>query len=336
MALEEIITTKSNARNAHGAQSISAGLETVDCNFCGSSDYSLYDSLGEWRIVKCRQCGYCFTNPRPTAETLPSFYPIEYFKDEEKRPGLVRKDGSFKVAAEMDYRNRIVDIESHLVRRGSLLEIGPGTGAFLKVMQNRGWVVRGVELSVEAAEAARVNEQVDVFCGSLEEYKTDRKYDVICMYQSLEHVSNPAYVIKRSYELLNDGGLVFIEVPNLNGFDIKRDISCRSRIYDLPIHLSHFSPSVLARKLKAVGFKVIDVDCYYPNLILKLFEQRERVRSVCGNGYGKITTIDRDALSSGSEPAQAMTAKTSTWKTRLLKSVSKILPGWRFTIVARK
>jgi SAM-dependent methyltransferase len=193
-----------------------------------------------------------------------------------------------------------------------------------------------VELSVEAAEAARVNEQVDVFCGSLEEYRTDRKYDVVCMYQSLEHVSNPAYVIERSYELLNDGGLVFIEVPNLNGFDIKIDNVCKSRTYDLPIHLSHFTPSVLARKLKAIGFKVIDVDCYYPNLLLKLVEQRERVRPACSNDNGSSAAIDPNALSSGSEPTQAMAAMPSTWKTRLLKSVSKLLPGWRFTIVARK
>jgi 2-polyprenyl-3-methyl-5-hydroxy-6-metoxy-1,4-benzoquinol methylase len=322
--------------NAFGTIRADANLETVDCNFCGSSDYSLYDSVGEWRIVKCRHCGFCFTNPRPIPETLPSFYPLSYFKDEEKRPGLVKEDGSFKLAAEMDYRNRIVDIESHVQRRGSLLEIGPGTGAFLKVMQNRGWSVHGVELSVDAAEVSKTNEQVDVFCGSLEEYKTEQKYDVICMYQSLEHVTDPAYVIQRSYELLNNDGLVVIEVPNLKGFDIKTDLASRSRTYDLPVHLSHFTPRVLARKLTTIGFKVIDVDLYYPNLILKLVDQRERVRTDRNNGHANCASTSRDPLSSGGDLALGMSAKASTWKTRLLKSISELLPGWRFTIVARK
>jgi len=43
------------------------------------------------------------------------------------------------------------------------------------------------------------------------------------MYQSLEHVSDPAYVIRRSADLLTDGGVLVVEVPNLEAFDIKWD-----------------------------------------------------------------------------------------------------------------
>lgn len=309
------------------------GLETVDCSLCGSPDYSVYDSVDEWRIVKCNRCGFCFTNPRPAAEDAAGLYTVGYFRgDEIERLNLLNDDGTFKVGADMCYEQRILDIESNLDRRGSLLEIGAATGAFLRVIKDRGWKARGIELSVDAVKLARINDQIDLFCGRLEDFRTEETYDVICMYQSLEHVPDPAYVIKRAYNLLNPGGLLIVEVPNLNGFDVKRNEARRLQTYDLPLHLNHFTPAVLAGKLKAVGFKIIDLDLYYANFILRAVERRERHRRRFGRTRETMASAG-DAARTGRLP---MSKRESTWKTRLLKRASQLFPGWRFTIVARK
>src|SRR5215212_11897529 len=129
--------------------------QTVNCNFCGSADCSLYDRSQGWSIVKCAQCGLCFTNPRPTVENLASFYTLRYFKDEDrKRFDFYSGDGSAYLGGEIDFNKRIADVECHVRRRGSLLEIGAATGAFLRVMQARGWKASGVEISRDAVEAA--------------------------------------------------------------------------------------------------------------------------------------------------------------------------------------
>ena len=309
-------------------------LETVDCSFCGSPDYLPYDSVDEWRIVKCNRCGFCFTNPRPSAEDAAAFYTMGYFRGEEKeRLNLLNDDGSFKVGADLCYDQRILDIESNLDRRGSLLEIGAATGAFLRVMENRGWVVQGIEVSDEAVKLARINDRIDLYCGCLEDFRTDETYDVIGMYQSLEHVPNPAYVIDRAYDLLNPGGLIIIEVPNLNGFDIKRSEERKLQSYDLPLHLNHFTPEFLAGKLKAAGFSIIDLDRYYANFIIRAVERRERSRRPPGSTRQNMATGEDALLSTCHLP---MSKKESNWKTHLLKYASRLFPGWRFTIVARK
>ncbi|MFY9607540.1 MAG: class I SAM-dependent methyltransferase [Blastocatellia bacterium] len=229
----------------------------------------------------------------------------------------------------------IADIESQFQKRGSLLEIGAATGSFLKAMRSRGWRVQGVELSRDAVEAAREYEGVELFCGSLENFETREKFDVICMYHSLEHVPDPAYVIERSYQLLNPNGIVVIEVPNLDAFDVKWSRRRKLLNYDLPLHLSHFTPGVLAEKLIAVGFKIVHVDLYYPDFILKLVEWWVRQRRAVNNGAGSpVSDCDRPLQeNSGGLP---MAIRTSNWKIGLLRSFSRLFPGWRFTIVARK
>jgi 2-polyprenyl-3-methyl-5-hydroxy-6-metoxy-1,4-benzoquinol methylase len=309
-------------------------LETVDCLFCGRSEYSRYDSADDWTIVKCRKCGLCFTNPRPVVESLSHFYTLKYFKDEdESRFHLFNEDGSAYPDKENGDHQRIADIESRFQKRGNLLEVGAATGGFLRAMRRRGWSVQGVELSHDAVEAAREYEAVDVFCGALEDYETEETFDVICMYHSLEHVPDPAYVIERSYQLLNPNGIVVIEVPNINSFDIKWSRKRKLLNYDLPLHLSHFTPEVLTERLRATGFKILDVDVYYPDFLLKLVEWWGRHRRATDES-SPVLDSDQPPLESNEELPMAM--KTSNWKIGLFRAVAKVFPGWRFTIVARK
>lgn len=306
-----------------------ASLETVDCGFCGSSDYSRYDSVDEWLIVKCDRCGFCFTNPRPTIESLPSFYDLSYFTDGEvRRFGCLDENGSPRSSSDFDYHQRIADIESCVDKRGRLLEVGAALGGFLNVMRARGWQVKGVEVSAAAVEAAKKEHGVDIFCGTLGEFETDEEYDVVCMYHSLEHTPNPAYVIDRSYDLLKARGIIVVEAPNLAGFDARINRERKLLSYDLPRHLNHFTPATLSKRLEKKGFEILDIDLYYPDFVLRLAERR-RARLPM-----RVNAVVEGFDESGVELPLAR--KNTNWKTRLLKYGSRLFPGWRFTIVARK
>lgn len=317
-----------------------AQTETLGkCNFCHSTAHKPYDKVGDWAIVQCVRCGFCFTNPRPTLESLPSFYTEDYFKDNyETRFNFFHANGDMKTSQELGFENRITDIEENMPKRGKLLEIGSAMAHFLDAMKRRGWDVKGIEISEDAIELAR-QQGIEVFCGILEDYQTDEKFDVVCMYQVLEHVPDPAYVLERSHQLLNPGGFLVVEVPNLESFDAKINPQRRYWNYDLPRHLNHFSPGVLRKKLRKSGFEIVDIDLYYPNFIISLYSIFQRFKlsaqpTTEATPPGSAKTKESASAELAHFPPRARRLRNR--KTRLLKRIVRHFPGWRFTIIARK
>ncbi len=313
-----------------------AQTETLQrCNFCHSTTFKFHDQIKDWTIVRCAACGFCFTNPRPTLESLPTFYTEDYFKDNyETRFNFFHEDGAMKSSDELGFAARIADIEENLPKRGKLLEIGSAMGHFLEAMKRRGWDVRGIEISADAIELAQ-QQGIEVFCGILEEYQSDEHFDVVCLYQVLEHVPDPAYVIERSRQLLSEGGLLVIEVPNLESFDAKINRQRRAWNYDLPRHLNHFRPGVLRNKLRENGFEIVEIDFYYPNFLIALSALLQRLKPA-SQAAAQESVSKLEVAGPGSPRFPPRARKLRNRKTRLIKRIARHFPGWRFTIIARK
>ncbi len=305
----------------------SLGKEDIVCDFCGSDNYSNYAAVDGWKIVKCTGCGFHYTNPRPLLTELPKFYSEAYFNDERHSKKFYNEDGSVKSVIE-DYSNRIETIENNVNSRGRLLEVGAARGGFLKVMQERGWSVAGVEISEDAVGLAKSINNLDLFCGELQDFNPIEKFDVICMYQTLEHVANPKKNIAQSFELLANGGVLIVEVPNIKGYDIRRDEKRRHLVYDLPRHLNHFSPKFLSKQMSKMGFEVVLLDRYYPQFVLDLLNRKSTSKK-------HTPTNQLDGKSTDRKEIPLKRTKKS-WKLKIIDSVSIFFPGWRFTIVAKK
>ncbi len=98
----------------------------------------------------------------------------------------------------------------------TVLEVGPGPGHDLGAIYPRGVVLTGLEADASLAEEARGSGGHDVHCGTLEALPValrDRRFDVVAMFDVLEHIEDDLGALRRCTELLHPGGLVLVSVP---------------------------------------------------------------------------------------------------------------------------
>ena len=254
------------------------------CKLCGSENILPIDK--ECNIYQCSSCGYTFDNPRPSFDEIQEYY---------SRPG--KYDGWIE---NLEPRENLWKRRLNLMRKwkkpGSLLDVGTGIGQFLSIAGDDFTETRGTEISDSAIHIAKERYGLDIFQGSIEAIDfSNRKFDNITLFHVLEHVGDPRAVIKKCRALLNEGGILFIAVPNdiqsikAKGKDIARTIGIYrpslKGVYGLPklaldgsvdeIHLSHFTPGVLRSMLEREGFRVLEsaMDPYFISTGVHRIEQ---------------------------------------------------------------
>jgi 2-polyprenyl-3-methyl-5-hydroxy-6-metoxy-1,4-benzoquinol methylase len=272
-------------------------LETVPCALCGSDFFDVYlrqakeryNGLDAWfDVVRCRQCGFAFTNPRPTAETIHGFYPdsAQYYQPRANRIKasnwsrkkwkqtlqqsvvsrrfgypLPRVAGFFDAIPSFVLRKKLR--LSHLPRfvpDGRLLDIGCAWGGYLWRMHELGWEVHGIELNAAAARYAQEELGLsNVRTGSFAELDyPEGSFDVVHMSMVLEHLYEPSEVLRRINRLLRNDGQFILSVPDISGLEARL---FKDKCYTLqvPQHLSHFTPKTVTRFLNQAGFEVDEI-----------------------------------------------------------------------------
>jgi len=140
--------------------------------------------------------------------------------------------------------------------RGRLLDFGCGGGGFLERMRRLGWQVTGVDMSVAAVQRVRTELGLDALAGSLPHAGlVHNAFDLITMWQSLEHVHEPLPVLREARRLLVSGGMLVVSVPNIDSLPFRWFGTAWFGL-DLPRHLTHFTPPTLRLMLEKAGFRV--------------------------------------------------------------------------------
>jgi ubiquinone/menaquinone biosynthesis C-methylase UbiE len=133
------------------------------------------------------------------------------------------------------------------VSPGRLLEIGFGSGQFLKKMQLCGWEVEGVDFDSKAVEGVKKRYGFNVHVGSLESIGyPDNSFDAITMSHVIEHVHDPVALLKECYRILKPTGYLVAVTPNINSWGHKKFEENWIHL-DPPRHLHLFSDSTLRR-----------------------------------------------------------------------------------------
>lgn len=231
-------------------------MEYVKCDICGSDDYRVVAEKGRFglsvRNVICKRCGLVYVNPRMDEKESADFYSKDY------RKLYFDTDTPTENYAQIDHlrakdRFRFLEERVSLPHAGYVLDIGCSTGAYLRHLTDRGWTAFGIEPDINFSEFARSHHGLNVFTGMLEEADLrDDSFDFVIALHVLEHFRSP----KRSLDLINrklkDGGLLFIEIPNL-------DKPFRGKLKDFfqNVHFYSFNKNTLAELLQMTGFQIL-------------------------------------------------------------------------------
>lgn len=244
-------------------------MESVICNFCGSAQtapFAVVPDLLLERIhvkatlVRCRQCGLVYQNPRPTLAEMGEHYPPEYepYVDHAAQP---KRNWLLQKAIQHGTNKRCRFVTRHKPN-GRLLDIGCAMGGFLLGMRELGgWNVAGVEVNHAVAEAARQRHGLDVFAGTLEEAAYPAaSFDAVTLWDVLEHLHDPGPTLTEIHRVLRDEGIVVIRVPNLASWDAALFGTAWAGL-DAPRHLYIFTPESLTALLEKAGFQVLEHSC---------------------------------------------------------------------------
>jgi SAM-dependent methyltransferase len=238
---------------------------------------------GNFTVIDCTNCGFIHIIPLPSKKEISKLYKKKYYTD--VKPQYIKK-----YEQEIDYWNMLFDekihyLETKIKRKAkSILDIGSGSGFFLKRAKERGWTAHGIEPNQIASDYSRkigipvINDffqNIDI--------KNMQQYDAINLFDVLEHVDNPIELLKRCYLLLKSKGIIVIESPNdynplqeivkksLDKEEYWLTIDTKSRNYKWSSktdHLNYFNFSSLKKLLKKMNFNVIYQQSSFP---LELF-----------------------------------------------------------------
>ncbi len=211
------------------------------------------------------------TFPKPSLEKLPSYYESENY--------ISHTDGKRSLFERMYHliKNRALQTKVKLINaqseKGSLLDIGAGTGDFLVVAKKEGWQTTGIEPSNKAKGIA-LNKGVS-FAESLSVLES-HSFNIITMWHVLEHVPNLEDYISELKRLLKPNGTILIAVPNFKSFDAEY-YGRFWAAYDVPRHIWHFSKTAIQKlfaekEMKLVAVLPMKYDSFYVSLLSEKYK----------------------------------------------------------------
>jgi 2-polyprenyl-3-methyl-5-hydroxy-6-metoxy-1,4-benzoquinol methylase len=242
-------------------------MEFVDCNLCGSDDSlllypSTIDPLNKSKdssafrctssgygkhhaIVKCRQCGLVYANPRDDgSEVLDKYMKVEDPLYVEERQGRVITFGKHMLPL-----HRFIGPPAGR----TLLDIGAHIGVFVEVAKQAGWQATGIEPSHWSVEMARQS-GTELIEGTLASSNLpDNHFDVVTLWDVIEHLSDPKAELAHVLRVLKPGGWVVIHTMNIETPFAR--LMGNKWPWFMEMHLYYFSKRTLHCLLETTGFQ---------------------------------------------------------------------------------
>lgn len=212
------------------------------------------------------------TYPQPALSDLPNYYESEdYISHTDSKRSLFEKVYHF--IKRKAIRDKVSLIDYWSGEKGSVLDIGSGTGDFLAEAKQQNWKAVGIEPSDKAKALAK---QKGICIIDTYPELEDHFFDVITMWHVLEHVPDLEFQIKELKRLLKPDGVIFIAVPNYKSYDAKYYGKFWAA-YDVPRHLWHFSKTAMEKLFAQENLKLKKVqpmwyDSFYVSLLSEKYK----------------------------------------------------------------
>ena len=219
------------------------------CTVCGGLDV---DVAAVGPLARCRACQYVFLPRTPELpQQIADLYAGDYFTGaefgdyESQRPTFAR---NFQ-----DYLRRMALAGA---TRGRLLEVGCAYGFFL---EQAGTSFDAIGLDVNAnAIAAAQRLGAGALCAEFLDYQPAGPFDVVCMWDTIEHVLEPRAYLEKARDVLAPSGHLFLTTGDIGSL-VARLRGPRWRMIHPPSHLNYFSRATMTRLLNDVGFDVLSI-----------------------------------------------------------------------------
>jgi SAM-dependent methyltransferase len=232
--------------------------------------------------VKCTNCDFTLTNPRPDQNSIAKYYQSDkYISHTGGSKSLFDNIYVFARTITLGWKLKLIESRKP---KGNILDYGCGTGEFLEHLKKNGWEITGVEPSDEARKKSTDLLQATIHSGI--EKIGNKKFDVITLWHVLEHIHDVNEKLQSLNSLLKEDGIIFIAVPNHQSPDGKR-YGEHWAGYDVPRHLWHFSKDTMKKLLGNNGFEIIDIspmklDAFYVSLLSEGYKNKEQNKIMSG------------------------------------------------------
>lgn len=230
------------------------------CILCGSSYFEIISNnvrdSNHHKVIKCKNCFHVQLFPIPFKEEITEFYNKNY-QFQNKILYLSRKD--LKERAKHHLTKRISLVTSLIPKKAKILEVGSGMGLFLDSMEKKGFEVIGIEISKkERAYSKRITNVPILNLDLHEELLEVSNFDIVVMFQVLEHIRDPISFISNLSKMLKQKGKLVVEVPNMNDLQLKINDEYKQWFFQIA-HISYFTPNTLKKVLLRCGFKKVRI-----------------------------------------------------------------------------
>ncbi|WP_046755290.1 class I SAM-dependent methyltransferase [Kordia jejudonensis] len=232
-------------------------------------DYSV--SGEEFQLVFDEALEMYKTEPQPSLDKLPSYYQSEdYISHTDSKRNLFEKMyhwvRSYMLSKKMAIVSQYTKTETK-----QILDIGCGTGDFLKMAQAYKWNVAGIEPDEQARKIASEKTGIEIQHNDWLTEIEDQSFDAVTMWHVLEHVPNLEEYIASLQRIVKPNGTIFIAVPNFKSHDANHYKESWAA-FDVPRHLWHFSQKSIKvlfekKQMKVVKILPMKFDAYYVSLL---------------------------------------------------------------------
>lgn len=245
-------------------------LKDVPCNLCDAYNHTVvYPSTvaphdltkfecsctcerhGEYyQLVRCRHCGLYYSSPRPDANMLKTGYAgVEDAVYQEEMGGRVKT-----------FQRNLKNI-SRYKKGGALLDVGCSMGVFLSEAKKAGWDVVGIEPSAWCVQQGRRLLNIDARQGTDDDLRSfGRRFDVITLWDVLEHVDDPFKTLKNCKDVLADDGVLVFSTVDIGRIYAK--FLGKKWPWLMKMHIYYFDRSSIRKYLDRAGLELLEIRTY--------------------------------------------------------------------------
>jgi len=251
------------------SQPIKQFLEMIEtrCDLCGSSNDKLLFEKEGFRHVCCLTCGLVYVNPR-----------LKFHKDFQTVSGTGSMGEDQLSHSQIRRICKEVSMLDNYRKLNRFLEIGPGKGWFLSMAKLVGWETWAMEINLDAIENLKRKGIKNIITSGSETLDTGHEpFDVIRMWDVIEHLESPRALLEQIFNNLRTGGLLRLSTTNFNS--LSRMVNGPDWVYlNGSDHIVLFDPVTIEKLLKLVGFRRIRIRTRSFNLRRKLYHPEKEIK----------------------------------------------------------